>query len=161
MAMFLLKMFGYLFPFIKELFLGKSPPGRKKKGQMEQKNKFLKLFLIGVGLASFLLCIFLAKRLYEVSKQYNDLVTNPPVIVQPQKQDPQPTPQVVEQETVEDKTPPSPDTETTKPPMITGEKHRKSAYKPKPIKDPEPDHTRDRLIKRLKEIEECHRCDHI
>lgn len=65
------KAFGILFPFVKEIFLGKPSNQRKKKPP--QKNAMLKQIIIALGIVSFLCCIFLVNLLRNYSSENKKL----------------------------------------------------------------------------------------
>ena len=65
------KTFGILFPFVKEIFLGKPSNQRKKKPV--QKNTMLKQIIIALGIVSFLCCIFLFNIIRNYSSENKKL----------------------------------------------------------------------------------------
>jgi hypothetical protein len=95
------RMFGILFPFVKEIFLGKPSNQRKKK--IPEKHTFFKQALIFLGVLSFLCCIFLLstlKNFYAENKKLKGQLSTskpispkiPPVITAASKPVDTPTP---------------------------------------------------------------------
>jgi len=96
MLITLMKIFGFLFPFIKELLLGKEKPTNKNElPPLLIKSMFFKKTIIAIGCASVLLNIYLLKQIYvitskniELTKQINpketkDLIIRPKELILP------------------------------------------------------------------------------
>ena len=95
MIMTLFKVFGVVYPFVKELFFGKEDVKRAKARKATKPDRpMLKKTIIVLGIVSFLLCIFLGQRLWEVSKEYARLkkekVPTPTEVVIPHVSTPEP-----------------------------------------------------------------------
>lgn len=72
-----IKLFGLLFPFIKELFFGKTDTRRKTRmGDQTKDRPLLKKAVIAAGVMSFVLMILSVKRVFDLSSEIAQLRKN-------------------------------------------------------------------------------------
>jgi len=94
MNVFLIKLFMFLFPFIKELVFGKEEKTGRRTTKKPPANKTTINILIAIGCLSVVLNLFLLNRLYVIGEQNHSLTQQlkelKPEVIIPKLPDPMP-----------------------------------------------------------------------